>query len=70
VRVAPPCAPGGEGDAVLAAQRADTSYVVVGVCEQNSLAAAAPVKAFGAMFDRSPLAVVAKRGAALGPRTH
>ncbi|KAH8061018.1 hypothetical protein JL722_4310 [Aureococcus anophagefferens] len=31
----------------------------------NSLAAAAPVKAFGAMFDRSPLAVVAKRGAAL-----
>ena len=62
VRVAPPCAPGGEGDAVLARQRADPSSVVVGVCEQNSLAADAPLVAFGAMFDRSPLAVARRRG--------
>ena len=57
-----PCTPGNEGAAVVAHQRQMKDATVVGVCEQNSLAADAPLVAFGAMFDRSPLAVARRRG--------
>lgn len=65
VQLVAPCTPGGEGAAVVQRQREMKDAVVVGVCEQNSLAADAPLVAFGAMFDRSPLALAMKRGAPL-----
>ena len=56
--VAPTAAPGAEGAAVVARQAAAADdAIVVGICEQNSLVAPEPVTAFGAMFDRSPLAL-------------
>ena len=56
--VAPTAAPGAEGAAVVARQREAADELVIGICEQNSLVAPEPVAAFGAMFDRSPLALV------------
>ena len=66
VSLVAPCTPGNEGTAVVAHQRQMKDATVVGVCEQNSLAADAPLVAFGAMFDRSPLAVARRRGQPLG----
>ena len=62
VSLVAPCIPGNEGAAVVAHQRQMNDATVVGVCEQNSLAADAPLVAFGAMFDRSPLSVARRRG--------
>ena len=62
VSIVAPCPPGAEGAAVVAHQRQMNDATVVGVCEQNSLAADAPLVAFGAMFDRSPLAVARRCG--------
>ena len=62
VSIVAPCPPGAEGAAVVERQRAAANDTIVGVCEQNSLAADAPLVAFGAMFDRSPLAVARRRG--------
>ena len=50
VSIVAPCPPGAEGAAVVERQRA-ANETIVGVCEQNSLAADAPLVAFGAMFD-------------------
>ena len=52
VSIVAPCTPGNEGAAVVAHQRQMKDATVVGVCEQNSLAADAPLVAFGAMFSR------------------
>ena len=45
VSLVAPCTPGNEGAAVVAHQRQMKDATVVGVCEQNSLAADAPLVA-------------------------